>query len=193
MVLVLRMKPGALLHIGLPCSNFVWMSSSVHMRSKEAPLGDMSKPSVVRSNCIFERVVLLIYLALARRVWFFLEQPRSSVIPYMAAMQELLSLCGRGYHCTWWMGSFGHWTIKPSLALGNTPWIPKLQFIGNRWSGDQIANGIDHHAWYTSYVPNLSITLKLVSLIRSRGASSLIPRGTYLASILEGFQMLPST
>ena len=24
--------------------------------------------------------------------------------------------------------------------------------------GDQIANGIDHHAWYTSYVPNLSIT-----------------------------------
>ena len=134
-VLVLRMKPGALLHIGLPCNGFIFMSSSVHKRSKEAPLGDMSRPSVVRSNCIFHRTVLLMYLALARRVYFFLEQPRSSVIPYMAAMQELLSLCGRGYHCTWWMGSFGHWCIKPSLGLGNTPWMPKLQLIGNRWSG----------------------------------------------------------
>ena len=41
----LRLKKGALFWGGNPCSNQIFMSSSVHQRSAENPMGDVSKPS----------------------------------------------------------------------------------------------------------------------------------------------------
>ena len=41
----LRLKKGALLWGGNPCSNQIFMSSSVHKRSAADPMGDLTQPS----------------------------------------------------------------------------------------------------------------------------------------------------
>ena len=41
----LRLKRGSLFWGGNPCSNQIFMSSSVHKRSADDPMGDMTQPS----------------------------------------------------------------------------------------------------------------------------------------------------
>ena len=89
-LLVFRIVPGGLLHIGLPCSNFIWMPRSVHRRADGFEWGDKAKASVKRANLILSRVCLLI--CTARRVLWFLEQNRSSIVPRIPIVATILSL-----------------------------------------------------------------------------------------------------
>ena len=43
---VLRVVPDGIIHLGPPCSSFVWMSSSGHRRGPQQPYGDESKSFV---------------------------------------------------------------------------------------------------------------------------------------------------
>ena len=67
----------------------VFMSSSVHQRTKESPGGDIGNPIVVASNIIAANMMFTLVVATSRGVHVGVEQPGSSMFftgsPYHAA------------------------------------------------------------------------------------------------------------
>ena len=133
--LVLSVSCRGLVHVGHPCASFVWISRSRTKRSRRAPLGDLRNPSVKTANLLSARTVLLLALCVVRRVFWTLEQPGSSLLPYVPSLERFMKLCEPFHKCyqgEFWMGAFGHFTLKPSLLIGNAPWIPALALMGKR-------------------------------------------------------------
>ena len=84
----LRLKAGALLFGGLPCSLQVWISRGTSGKSREQPRGKTDLPCVANANKIAARYAMIILVCLARQVWWLTEQPSSSVahwLPYIRA------------------------------------------------------------------------------------------------------------
>lgn len=85
---VLRMKVGALLFCGLPCSLHVWISRGTSGKSRQHPRGRTDLPCVANANQIAARFGMIILVCLARQIWWLAEQPSSSVahfLPYIQA------------------------------------------------------------------------------------------------------------
>lgn len=89
---ILRMKPGSLLFAGVPCSGHVWISQGSTGKSKNNPRGNMSKQCTRDANKIACRFSLAAILAAVRQVLWLVEQPGSSVLPYLPYITYLLRL-----------------------------------------------------------------------------------------------------
>ncbi len=83
----LRVVELGLLYGGIPCASYTFMSSSLHRRSVLNPLGDETFHFVKMGNLLAARFFLLVIVAIARKVFWFVEQPGSSKLP-------LLPYCG---------------------------------------------------------------------------------------------------
>ena len=108
---LLKIREGGLVTAGIPCSSYVFIDRFTSQRSREAPLGDETKPHVASANTwlvsiwvhqsctsryVFMRMLslriacrtaMLFLLAAARHIYFFVEQPASSLLeldPYFA-------------------------------------------------------------------------------------------------------------
>ena len=79
----LRIKPGGLAFFGIPCSTHVWVASGVTKKSKSNPRGDTSLKACRTGNQIASRSALAILVSVARGVHWAVEQPGSSVLPYL--------------------------------------------------------------------------------------------------------------
>ena len=135
----LRLKPAGLLWGGNPCSNQVFMSSSIHGRTNDDPMGDQSLRSdwsdlasevrllnitnlmcscahrfsgVREANVVNTRFAILLFIATVRGVWSCVEQPLSSVYKNFPYLQHLNNLLG----C---IGKLPQWQ-EVSLTLGCT-------------------------------------------------------------------------
>ena len=64
--LVSSLQKGGLLVAGPPCSLWVYMSSSVHRRSKHAPEGDVANAKVRLANLVVRNVTVLLRLCTQR-------------------------------------------------------------------------------------------------------------------------------
>ena len=91
--LILRLKHGAVLWCGTPCSTWVFMSRGSTRRSATEPLGDEHVEKVRVSNCLVARTVLLTLLAIARGVAWAWEQPISSLMTEHPRVKQLRRLC----------------------------------------------------------------------------------------------------
>ena len=89
---VLRMDRGALLYVALPCSSYIFMSSSQHKRSPLNPGGTRTLRWVAEANAICCRRMLLVALAIARQCFWVLEQPASSMAIYDPYVKFILSI-----------------------------------------------------------------------------------------------------
>jgi hypothetical protein len=95
------------------CSSWIWLCRSYSKRSRDFPMGDTSREWVRAANCMVTRVCLILYILSARRVWWILEQPVSSVLQYHDRFQEFLKT-HRVYRTYMCMGPYGAATLKPS-------------------------------------------------------------------------------
>lgn len=84
-------------------------------RSKGKPLGRSFLPSVHAANVMVARVVILLMLCEAKKVWWCVEQPTNSLLEHHPAFQKLLHLRSvRVRRLSTAMGWFGAPTRKPS-------------------------------------------------------------------------------
>ena len=79
----LRVVELGLLYGGIPCASYTFMSSSLHRRSVLNPLGDETFHFVKMGNLLAARFFLLVIVAIARKVFWFVEQPGSSKLPLL--------------------------------------------------------------------------------------------------------------
>lgn len=58
--LVLRLREGALLHAGPPCSSWVFLNAGTSRRNSANPAGDSSVPSVRAANARLDELSVMI-------------------------------------------------------------------------------------------------------------------------------------
>ena len=89
--LVLRLRPGGLLHMGPPCSSFVFMNSNKCKRKASNNYkGDEEYGPVIVGNLIASITALLLLLAHQREVEPCVENPPHSTIWRFPPVQEVL-------------------------------------------------------------------------------------------------------
>ena len=72
------------------CSSWTFMNSGTSRRSRSLPLGDVRIPSIRNANQMVSRMVLLMYLLVARTIFVLWEQPKGSVMEAHPRFQEFL-------------------------------------------------------------------------------------------------------
>ena len=105
----LRLAESGLLYVALPCTSFTWVSKSRHRRSAQKPLGNVRSKWVQQHNLIACRVSILLALCLARKIFWMIEHPRSSIVfqlPWIRALLQLHVPVANitHFHVTWCFG-----------------------------------------------------------------------------------------
>ncbi len=128
---VLRLRPKGLLFMSPPCKHWAWIARSGHRRSPTQPAGAGWRCSkTYHHNKIAEACAALIRLAIARNVYFCLEQPVSSLMPQFVPLRIYLD-AARASKAIVSLGSFGGRSLKYVQLLSNAGWLGKLQFLAS--------------------------------------------------------------
>lgn len=104
LALVLRIKVRGLCWLGIPCQSFTFMSSSQHKRTWSDPYGCLCYPFVHMGNTICSRSCMVMLVALARSVSFFVENPLNSSLNCWPFMNYIMHLPGFNGVRTSWCG-----------------------------------------------------------------------------------------
>ena len=158
----LALVPGGLILAGPPCSLYIFLSSSMHQRSKARPLGDTCNAKVRLSNLIVSNMCQLMMQMLARSVKIVVEQPSNSVMflhPEIKALQNWEPDSPIFKKCEWllvstWMGKFNHDMPKPTRLLSNmgSSRLLARQMSLNQWRRERAA-GPAQTRQYTRLTP----------------------------------------
>jgi hypothetical protein len=110
--LACRLKEGSMCWLAPVCSSWVWLCQGSSGRNPAQPMGDANKVFVRQANIMVSRVVLLLHVLRARRVFWILEQPQNSLLQFHVRFQDFI----RDYtvyraHVP--LGVFGSDTRKP--------------------------------------------------------------------------------
>mmetsp|Transcript_48572 Transcript_48572/g.77286 ORF Transcript_48572/g.77286 Transcript_48572/m.77286 type:complete len:339 (+) Transcript_48572:60-1076(+) len=129
--LVLRLRPRGLLSLGPPCGSFVWVNLATSLRTLSEPYGDVTKSHVSLGNLLMARACILCLIATVRGCFWLLEQPYTSMAKVFPPLRKTVMDIDRYIlPCHWrvffWMGSWGHNSMKPSAAWGTMPSIGRL-------------------------------------------------------------------
>lgn len=108
--MVMRVKENGLLVLGPPCGMWVFMSQSVHKRTRRQPEGDITVAKVREANMIARIVAGIVKLAVSRNVRFIIEQPISSQLFHFPAIAKVIQQVTRvGVQCL--SNSSWHWFV----------------------------------------------------------------------------------
>ena len=112
------------------CSTWVFINRGTSGRSLWRPMGDEWKPSVKAANIMVARMVLVKYLLEAKRIFWILEQPQSSIQIEHDRLQEFvanMSAAGTPVRKAFtWMGAFHAETAKGSFLYSTHPDVSKF-------------------------------------------------------------------
>ena len=128
--IALSVMPGGLVWFGVPCSTFVWLARGHTKRSRQHPLGDVTRGDVQRANHITKVVAMLCRLLSARSVFFFMEQLAGSVllhVPSIRLTARRLQMRGERWSRRFvWLGHYGHLICKPTELCGIFPHLARV-------------------------------------------------------------------
>lgn len=128
--LALRLEEDGLSTVGLPCTSYIFINAGTHKRSSATPYGAEELQYVKDANLLTSRVIMVLMVITVRCAYWLLEQPGTSQLIHHPELKFLLAQLDAffGHEITrFWMASWGAASPKPSLAIGNCPWIPRLR------------------------------------------------------------------
>ena len=116
--LVLRLKPKALLALGMPCNSFGFMSSSQHARCEQLPHGDEKFPFVCTGNMLGYRTAILALIGCVRMAVFFLENPERSKCIILPVLKNIMSFKLLRPQTCKWPDAYTCWCICIYIYMG---------------------------------------------------------------------------
>ena len=122
------LTPYGICWLGPPCSWWVWVSRSVHQRSRNNPLGNVSHPSVAFHNQVAEFVANVVWTCAALGLFYVLEQPLSSVLVHHPHVSAALRDT-KAVRVSFPLHKFGANTQKYLQLWGTAPWLPELRRV----------------------------------------------------------------
>ncbi|CAK9023582.1 unnamed protein product [Durusdinium trenchii] len=123
----LRLLPHSLLWAGPPCSMFIFLGSSQHLRHLFGPEGAPWDRATRLANIIACNMVTLLFIIKeVRNPWVVIEQPKGSWMLKLPPVVQLKNALGMmrvlTYQCFW-----GHQLEKATWLLGDLPTLNSLQ------------------------------------------------------------------
>ena len=119
-----RLTPLSLVPLGPPGKFSIWLTRSVHGKSKQNPLGNGS-PFAQKGNKLATFVANGLRLISWRRCFYLMEQPMSSVLEYHPDVKKaLLETGGKRIYCK--IGNDGGFYPKPTFLYSNAPWVHQV-------------------------------------------------------------------
>lgn len=94
----------------LVCRSFSSMNLGTSKRSPTTPEGDQNLPHVVEGNLLLARTVLLVFLVVALKGCWLLEQPGGSVAHWHPRFEQLVASALKIYETRWWARHYGSLT-----------------------------------------------------------------------------------
>ncbi|CAK9076947.1 Putative rhamnose biosynthetic enzyme 1 [Durusdinium trenchii] len=156
---MLRLQVGSLFWSGLPCSLHVWVSRGTSGKTRSNPRGNPDKHDCTKeANMIAARFALCILICLARGVWWICEQPVSSVAMYLHYIEHAIyparTMLGfqAGFIQKFWMGLFGHRSLKRTVIFGDAPFIHMFSLAARVTQADR-----EKHQWSSD--GNMKVTV----------------------------------
>ena len=112
-LLASTLKPGGICVAAPVCSSWVWISRGTTGRTFKLPLGDTTCEFVRAGNSMVSRLVLIMYILMAKGIFFVIEQPRGSLMERHPRFKRMMSTYGihRVYIS---MGDYGASSQKPT-------------------------------------------------------------------------------
>jgi hypothetical protein len=127
---VLRLKRGSFCWLAPVCGSWVFISRSSTGRCKAYPMGRSTSKSVKEGNKMVSRVAMLIYLLAAKRCWWIIEQPSSSLLYLHTRIQEILMKGGIKIYRTYLeLGAYGHDLKKTTHLYSSHPFTDRLSAV----------------------------------------------------------------
>jgi hypothetical protein len=117
------------------CSTWTWMNSGTSGRTSRRPLGRLDVQSVSVANEMVARVVLCLYLASAKGMWWCLEQPRGSLLARHPRFLELAANLPVFRH-SFNMRDHGGGSLKPTWIYSNRDFVSELDEVAAGASGE---------------------------------------------------------
>lgn len=137
---ILSLGVGGLVMAGPPCAWWIWLSKSVHQRTKSRPSGKLSHPKVRLNNIIVDNTVVLLAVALCRQVFVVIEQPETSLMRCFRSMKRLIHASLT--EVLTWMGCFAHALPKPSRIWSS---LPSIESLRRKWDkANKLAHELKH-------------------------------------------------
>ena len=124
--LACRVTTKGVVWIGPECSTWVWLSRGHTKRSKSNIEGDTSRSDVTDANHIATITAGLVQLCHARRVWYVIEQPLSSLLYHHPGLAAAIKRSG-GRRYSVELGRAGATSPKPLVLVGTAPWLPAIE------------------------------------------------------------------
>lgn len=121
----MKIREGGLLWAAPPCSTWVFLSRGSTGRNV-ALGGNPNSPYVQGQNALVKRLILIWRLCVARRVFFVIEQPKSSCMFDYEPMKRFLESCEGVQRVQLQMGAFGMAACKDTWLVGVAPWLGRL-------------------------------------------------------------------
>ena len=109
----LIMKIGSQAVHAIVCSSWGVINRGTSKRSKGNPLGDTKVSSVREGNVMAARLCIILYINIARAVFFLVENPVNSLLEWSPRMQELAKKFEL-LRTTIQQGNFGAFSQKPT-------------------------------------------------------------------------------
>ena len=130
LMLALRIRNGdGAAWLATVCSSWVWICRSGSKRSSSEPLGDADAAFVQDGNTMTARTGLIMLLMLAKRSWWLLEQPQSSLMslhPALAYIRSLTLPWCQWHEASTYMGAYSAQSMKPTVLWSNRWWVHGL-------------------------------------------------------------------
>ena len=118
-VLCMRVMINGVVHFGVDCSSFTWMSRATTGRHLDV-CGDDGVSSVRAGNSMLLFLSWMGVYLLSKGVFYMVENPVGSIISHHPHFQALASVTQHSRLCTW-LGAFGGSAPKPTHLWTTAP------------------------------------------------------------------------
>ncbi|CAL1130806.1 unnamed protein product [Cladocopium goreaui] len=119
-------------HFGLKCASWTSINSGTSGRSACSSIGNLDYQSVLTSNCMASRMILLMMIVVCLNGTIILEQPFGSFFEHYPRWRDFVMMLlrhggnGAVHRTTWYMLHYGGPTPKRHVAWANSRHIGRL-------------------------------------------------------------------
>jgi hypothetical protein len=127
-MMILKMKPGAVLWLAPPCGSWVWLSRWSTGRGPLSVLGKTYIDNIAAQNALVGRLCYIIALATKRNVYWVIEQPSSSLMWNHPRLERLMAKLGQTISQAFLeMGAWHMLCRKDTFLKGHAPHLEQMQ------------------------------------------------------------------
>jgi len=127
--------------LGPECGSWGLPARGTSLRTYVNIFGAMAVPFVAEANECIGKIVMALYLIVAKHAFYVLEQPAQSLMERSPRFETFMNHTSYAYRVRFWMQLLGHGSPKPTVGYSNASWVSWLD-MGTLTKEYRLANTV---------------------------------------------------